>query len=320
MCIARAAAPRSSVFAKPSRIVRRANVRCGRGCGPLSAKRGARESGTRVRAAEMAQLSHNKPIRAWSNLKEDPTEATPRVALKTWNRKKVGRQGRCDRIHLPYRNTTSARDREKMKSSHAAVAALSFAVLDSIDAFSLASRGHRGARYAKPQRAGSPRPSPAALKMSDLGSDFASAMPAKPELSMKEKLEESATVFIADIESRLADGVDAPPEIEALKEARDSPDSDEKLLALRIYELMIEQGMLYDIDAETGKLSLTNFDIKNNLDIPEVKAEFAHLYKYGMQLIGRELIDLETCKELVQKRLIDRTGLTPEEFDEWLGY
>ena len=214
-------------------------------------------------------------------------------------------------------DTTSAE--ERMKLSYAAVAAVSIAVLDTVDAFSLASRGH-GVRCSKIQRAEKPRPSSVALKMSDFGSDFASAMPAKPELSMKEKLEESATVFIADIESRLADGVDAPPEIEALKEARDSPDCDEKLLALRIYELMIEQGMLYDIDAETGKLSLTNFDIKNNLDIPEVKAEFAHLYKYGMQLIGRDLIDIETCKGVVQKRLIDRTGLTPEKFDEWLGY
>jgi len=207
-----------------------------------------------------------------------------------------------------------------MRLAHAAVAAVSFAVLETIDAFSLVGRCHRAARHAKLHRADGPRPSSVSLKMSDFGSDFASAMPAKPELSMKEKLVESATVFIADIESRLADGVDAPPEIEALKEARDSPDSDEKLLALRIYELMIEQGMLYDIDAETGKLSLTDFDIKTNLDIPEVKAEFAHLYKYGMQLIGRDLIDMDTCKDIVQKRLIERTGLTPEKFDEWLGY
>mmetsp|Transcript_29104 Transcript_29104/g.42793 ORF Transcript_29104/g.42793 Transcript_29104/m.42793 type:complete len:200 (-) Transcript_29104:1076-1675(-) len=150
-------------------------------------------------------------------------------------------------------------------------------------------------------------------------SDFGSAMPDKPELSMKEKLMESATTFIVDLEARLADGVDPPPEMEALKAARDA-DSDENTMALRIYELMIEQGMTYDIDAETGKLFPTQFDIKNNLDIPAVKAEFAHLYQYGMQLIARDLIDVDVAKECVKTRLIERTGKTPEEFDAWLGY
>jgi len=150
-------------------------------------------------------------------------------------------------------------------------------------------------------------------------SDFGTAMPEKPQQSMREKLMESATTFIADIEARLADGVDPPPEVQALKEARDA-DSDEKTLALRIYELMIEQGMTYDVDAETGKLSPTQFDIINNLDVPEVKAEFAHLYQYGMQLISRDLLDVDVAKECVKTRLIERTGKTPEEFDAWLGY
>ncbi|KAL7551473.1 hypothetical protein ACHAWF_014658 [Thalassiosira exigua] len=157
-----------------------------------------------------------------------------------------------------------------------------------------------------------------ALRMSDF--DFPTAMPEKPQQSMKEKLEDSATQFIVDLTARLAEGAEPPPEMEALREARDASDSDEKILALRIYELMIEQGMTYDIDPDTGKLGPTQFDIKNNLDIPEVKAEFKHLYSYGMELIKRGLIDLETCKGVVEKRLIDRTGLSPEEFDKWLGY
>ena len=74
------------------------------------------------------------------------------------------------------------------------------------------------------------------LRMSDF--DFPSAMPAKPQQTMKEKLEDSATSFIADLTARLGDGVDPPPEMAALKEARDA-DSDENTLALRIYELMI---------------------------------------------------------------------------------
>ena len=81
-----------------------------------------------------------------------------------------------------------------------------------------------------------------------------------------------------------------------------------------------EQGMMYDVDADTGVLTPTQFDIKNNLDIPEVKAEFKHLYTYGMELIKRGMIDLDTAKDCVKTRLIERTGLSPEEFDEWLGF
>lgn len=78
--------------------------------------------------------------------------------------------------------------------------------------------------------------------------------------------------------------------------------------------------MKYDVDANTGVLTPTQFDIKNNLDVSEVKAEFNHLYKYGMELIRRGMIDVEVAKDVVKTRLIERTGLTPEEFDEWLGY
>eukprot|EP01082_Thalassiosira_pseudonana_P002361 g1885.t1 g1885 contig11:270496-271551(+) len=156
------------------------------------------------------------------------------------------------------------------------------------------------------------------LQMSDF--DFPSAMPEKPTLSPEDKLRESATTFIADITARLGKGVEEPPELEALRVVRDGEGSDVKVLALKIYELMIEQGMKYDVDANTGVLTPTQFDIKNNLDVPEVKAEFNHLYKYGMELIRRGMIDVEVAKDVVKTRLIERTGLTPEEFDEWLGY
>ena len=51
-----------------------------------------------------------------------------------------------------------------------------------------------------------------------------------------------------------------------------------------------------------------------------MKQEFAYLYKYGMSLAAREVVDVETIKEIVKMRLIERTGLSPEEFDTWLGY
>lgn len=157
------------------------------------------------------------------------------------------------------------------------------------------------------------------LKMSDFGSDFASAMPEKPQLTPEEKMKESADITIETISNALGEGVDAPPELESLKEARkNGADSNE--LALRIYELMIERGMLYDEEPETGTLTKTDFNIKEGLDIPEVKAEFNHLYKYGMKLMNVGLLTADQVKETVLERLIKRTGLEPEEFDKWLGY
>ena len=155
--------------------------------------------------------------------------------------------------------------------------------------------------------------------MSDFASDFASAMPEKPKLTVKEQMQESATAFISNMEGRLKEGVAPPPELDAVREARDS-DAEIDVLAARIYELLIEQGMLYDQDPEDGTLSLTNFDIKNNLDIKEVKDEFSYLYKYGMSLCAKGILDVETVKSIVTERLIERTGLTPQEFDSWLGY
>jgi len=157
------------------------------------------------------------------------------------------------------------------------------------------------------------------LQMSDLESDFPSAMPEKPKVSFQGQMEQSATTFMADIESRLAEGVTAPPELEDLRAARDAG-ADAGELALKIYILLIEQGMLYDSDPETGELDYTNVDIKANLDVPEVKQEFAYLYNYGIGLIGKGAVDIDVMKEAVKKRLIERTGLSPEKFDEWLGY
>lgn len=154
---------------------------------------------------------------------------------------------------------------------------------------------------------------------SSCASDFASAMPEKPKLSKQEAMLEKVTNFIVDIENRLGEGVQAVPELEALRHARDN-NEDENVLSIKVYELMIEQGMTYDQDPVTGKLTPTEFDIKNNLDVPEVKQEFGYLYKYGMNLCMAGIIDVDEVKDIVKRRLIERTGLTPEEFDKWLGY
>jgi hypothetical protein len=151
-------------------------------------------------------------------------------------------------------------------------------------------------------------------------SDFASAMPAKPNVPLEEKMDQTATEFIAVITERLGEGVEPPPELYALKEARDSGASSPELIATRVYELMIEQGMLYDTDPETGIMTPTEWDIKEHLDAPEVKQEFYYLYRYGMSLIAKGLVGIDEVKSIVQERLIKRTGKTPEEFDKWLGF
>lgn len=123
-----------------------------------------------------------------------------------------------------------------MKLSKLAVVAAASAA--SVGAFSFSAGVQRCRRSSRmvPVAAGAVS---TALRMSD-DDDFAfpSAMPVKPQQTMKEKLEDSATQFIADLTARLGDGVAPPPEMEALRQARDA-DSDESVLALRIYELMI---------------------------------------------------------------------------------
>jgi hypothetical protein len=154
--------------------------------------------------------------------------------------------------------------------------------------------------------------------MSDFDA-FPSAMPEKPQLTVDEKMEDSADMFVETMTSALGEGVEAPPELEALKQAR-AQNAGVPKLALNIYELMIERGMLYDEAPDTGTLTPTEFDIQANLDVQEVKDEFGHLYKYGMQLMERGYLTPEEVKTTVLERLIKRTGMSPEEFDAWLGY
>jgi hypothetical protein len=143
-------------------------------------------------------------------------------------------------------------------------------------------------------------------------------MPEKPQPTLDERMNQSADDFIVNMESVLGD-VESPPELDALKDARRNGAGASEI-ALRVYELMIERGMRYDEDPDDGRLTPTDFDVPNNLNVPEVKAEFSHLYKYGMMLMDKGLLTADQVKTTVIERLIKRTGLTPEEFDAWLGY
>jgi hypothetical protein len=115
------------------------------------------------------------------------------------------------------------------------------------------------------------------MGMSSMESDFASAMPAAPELTTRELLLQAADRTIATFRGSLGDGVEAVPELDALIQMRDqcnnSDNNDtvtDEQLALAIYELMIERGMTYDEQADTGILTPTEFDVMANLDVPEV--------------------------------------------------
>jgi hypothetical protein len=155
------------------------------------------------------------------------------------------------------------------------------------------------------------------LYMSDF--DSTSAMPEKTQLTLEQRIEESADYCVETMTNALGEGVEAPPELKALKQAC-ADGAGVSQLNLMIYELMIERGMLYDEAPETGTLTLTEFDIKDNLDVEEVKDEFFYLYSYGMQLIDQGFLTTDDVKIAVLERLIPRTGLSPEEFDTWLGF
>jgi hypothetical protein len=110
-------------------------------------------------------------------------------------------------------------------------------------------------------------------------------------------------------------------EMEALQKAIDDPTSSSSLLSQRIYELLIEKGMNYDLDPATGALTKTQFtDLSNLLDNRAVKNEFFRLYSFGMQAAMTGVLDTETVKQIVEERLVSRTGLSPTEFDAWLGF
>jgi hypothetical protein len=137
--------------------------------------------------------------------------------------------------------------------------------------------------------------------------------------TMDEIILYSADTFIETMTQSLGEGVEPPPELAALVDARDSGASINSL-GLGIFELMIERGMCYNRDPETGILTPTNFDISSNLNVKEVQDEFAYLYDYGMSCIENGLLTMEQVETAVKERLVDRTGLSPQEFDTWLGY
>ena len=158
------------------------------------------------------------------------------------------------------------------------------------------------------------------LCAANMESDFASAMPEAPKLTKLEFLQQAADRTLASVQDSLAEGVEGVPALQELKDLRANDKVSENDLAAAIYTLMIERGMTYDEDPDTGLLSPTDFDIPSNLETPEVKKEFLFLYRYGMQLISNGFVGVDTVKDIVQERLIARTGLTPEKFDEWLGF
>jgi hypothetical protein len=155
--------------------------------------------------------------------------------------------------------------------------------------------------------------------VTEMESDFGSAMPERPGVSPDEHMMMCAENFVLSVRGSLAEGTEEPPELQVLADAVENGAGANEL-AIRVYELMIERGMMYDVCPDTGILTETQFDIPSNLDVDEVRKEFLHLYTYGMNLIQHGLLSIEDTKTIVEQRLIPRTGLTPVEFDEWLGF
>lgn len=174
-------------------------------------------------------------------------------------------------------------------------------------------------------------------------SDFTSAFPFPPNvtqqqlMTVEERIVKQADDFCRQVRGALGIDVEPPPELLQLEDELESLDmttttttdepassstsSQTHRLAKLMYELMIECGLRYDKDPETGIMTPTQFDdIPSYLDIPEVQKEFYHLYSYGIQLITLNLLTIDEVKEIAQTRIIPRTGLEPTEFDAWLGF
>jgi len=135
--------------------------------------------------------------------------------------------------------------------------------------------------------------------------------------TVEEAFEQAAKQYLEEIGSCLGPGMTPPPEFEAVKNALDNGEK-MTVLAARMYDLMCEQGMIYDkVD---GVLVPTEVNYKTDYDKPEVKTKVGYIYQYGINLIKRGIIEVDDVKSSVKERLIARVGLTPEEFDEWLGY
>jgi hypothetical protein len=157
------------------------------------------------------------------------------------------------------------------------------------------------------------------LGVLQMESDFGSAMPEKPSVTPDEHMRMCADNFVLSMRGSLAEGTEELPEVQVLADALENGAGANEL-AIRIYELMIERGMNYEVCPDTGIMTATYVDVPSNLDAPEVRQEFLHLYTYGMNLIQNGLLTVDDTKTIVEQRLIPRTGLTPTEFDEWLGF
>ena len=143
------------------------------------------------------------------------------------------------------------------------------------------------------------------------------------DILQRQSFVRDATDLLESMKDGLEKGshTDEIVEMKALQEAIDDPSSSSSLLSQRIYELLIEKGMRFDFDTDTGALTETQFtDLTQLLDNRAVKNEFFRLYSFGMQAAMTGVLDSETVKGIVEERLVSRTGLTPVEFDAWLGF
>jgi len=143
------------------------------------------------------------------------------------------------------------------------------------------------------------------------------------DMLQRQSFIKDATDLLESMKDGLEKGshTDEIVEIKALQEAIDDSSSSSSLLSQRIYELLIEKGMRFDFDPDTGALTETQFsDLTQLLDNRAVKNEFFRLYSFGMQAAMTGVLDSETVKSIVEERLVSRTGLSPVEFDAWLGF
>ena len=92
-------------------------------------------------------------------------------------------------------------------------------------------------------------------------------------------------------------------------------EGDPATITQRLYELMVEQTLDYDVADE--KLVLTAVDYANR-DDEAVREKLSYIYRYGITMYQKEMIAKEPLMTIVLERIASRVGMNGEEFDQWL--
>jgi hypothetical protein len=115
---------------------------------------------------------------------------------------------------------------------------------------------------------------------------------------------------------RLGPGEEEPKSLQPLKDA--ISEGDAVKMGAGLFKLLAEQSLDYDLNDE-GKIVRTTIDYSNT-DDEKVKERMSYIYKYGINMMMRDLISQEDLMQLVISDVASRVGMDGPAFDTWLGF